>query len=355
MSENSYPGFLNEVKIRIRAAQNKAAFSINSEMIMMYYDLGKMIDIKQKQEGWGASVIPRLSKDIQNELPEIKGFSERNIGYMIRFAREYGDSEILQLPVAKLENKSAQIRKLIVSLTWSHNIILIEKVKDLKIRSWYMEKTIMNGWSKETLALMIKSKLYERDGKSVNNFDESLPIEHSESLKNILKDPYVFDFMTLSGTYKERELETGLIRHLEKFLIELGQGFAFVGRQFHFEVDEKDFYIDLLFYHLKLRSFIVIELKKGEFKPEYAGKINFYCNIVDDKLKQETDNPTIGLILCQNKNKIMAEYSVRGINNPIGVSEYELMQALPADLKSSLPTIEEIEKELQKEIPDQKR
>ena len=334
MSENSYPIFLNDVKVRIRAAQNRAAFSINSEMIMMYYDLGKMIDIKQKQEGWGASVIPRLSKDIQNELPEIKGFSERNIKLMVQFFREYPSiSEIGQLPVAQLP--------------WTHNIVLIQKVKDVRSRVWYMKKALENGWSKEALALMIKSKLYERDGKSVNNFDKLLPLENSESIKNILKDPYVFDFMTLSEPYKERELETGLIRHLEKFLIELGQGFAFVGRQFHFEVDEKDFYIDLLFYHLKLRSFIVIELKKGEFKPEYAGKINFYCNIVDDKLKQKTDNPTIGLILCQNKNKIMAEYSVKGINNPIGVSEYELMQSLPVNLKSSLPTIEEIEKELQ--------
>lgn len=337
MNQNSYPDFLNEVKVRIRAAQNRAAFSINSEMIMMYHDLGKMIDSKQKQEGWGASIIPKLSKDIQNELPEIKGFSERNIKLMVQFFREYPSvPEIRQLPVAQLP--------------WTHNIVLIQKVKDVKCRIWYMKKALENGWSKETLALMIKSKLYERDGKSVNNFDESLSLEHSESMKNILKDPYVFDFMTLSEPYKERELETGLISHLEKFLIELGQGFAFVGRQFHFEVDEKDFYIDLLFYHLKLRSFIVIELKKGEFKPEYIGKINFYCNIVDDKLKQKTDNPTIGLILCQNKNKIMAEYSVRGINNPIGVSEYELIQVLPADLKSSLPAIEEIKKELQTKI-----
>lgn len=226
----------------------------------------------------------------------------------------------------------------------------MEKVKDLSARLWYIQQTIEQGWSRDTLGQMIKNSAHKRRGKAVTNFQQSLPSPQSVLARQLLKDPYIFDFLTLEEPFHERELETGLVRHLEKFLLELGQGFAFVRHQYHLEVSDNDFYIDLLFYHLGLRCFVVIELKKGNFKPEYAGKMNFYCSVVDDKLRHETDQHPIGLILCQTKDRILAEYALRDINKPIGVSDYELTRALPENLKSALPTIEEIEAELQSEV-----
>jgi predicted nuclease of restriction endonuclease-like (RecB) superfamily len=336
-----YGNLLKDIKERIQKAQVKAVLSANTEMLAMYYDIGIMIIEKQKQEGWGAGVIPKLSKDIRNELPEIKGFSERNIGYMIRFAREYESSSILQQAVAKIQALDA-----LWKIPWGHHIVLIDKVQDISIRFWYMEQIIHNGWSRDTLALMIKNETYSQQGALVHNFKETLPKVQSDLARQTLKDPYIFDFLTLAEPFQERELETELVKHLEKFLVELGAGFSFLGRQYKLTVTNKDFYLDLLFYHIKLRSFIVVELKKGEFKPEYAGKMNFYCSAVDDLLKQAGDQPTIGLILCEAKNKIFAEYALRDIHKPIGVSEYELTRALPDNLKSSLPSIEEIEAEL---------
>jgi predicted nuclease of restriction endonuclease-like (RecB) superfamily len=365
-NRRSYTELLKHIKSRIRTAQIKAVLSANAELIYMYWDIGKMIEERQQQEGWGTAVIPRLSKDIRNELPKVKGFSERNIGRMIAFYREYSElGEILPQAVAKLgnENKdknlpqavakieteelSKKICIFILYLPWGHNLLLIEKIKDLEIRLWYMQKTIDNGWSRPVLQTMIKTNAYEREGKAITNFKSHLPNPQSDLANQTLKDPYIFDFLTIEEPFHERELEVSLIRHLEKFLLELGHGFAFVGRQYHIEVGNNDFYIDLLFYHLELRCFIVIDLKKGKFKPDYAGKMNFYCNIIDEKLKKEEDQQTIGLILCQDKDKVLAEYSLRGINKPIGVSEYELTRALPDKLKSVLPSIEEIEKELE--------
>ncbi len=364
IEQNKYQDFLVQIKSRIQTAQIRAVLSVNIELIYLYWDIGQMIDKKQKTEGWGTGVIPNLSKDIRNELPEIKGFSERNIGRMIAFFKEYHkldtflpqavakieekeNSSKLPQPVAKLkQNILEKLYQIIVKIPWGHNILLMEKIKDISLRLWYMQKTIENGWSRNILNIMIESKSHNREGKAITNFDLRLPPSQSDLAKQSLKDPYIFDFLTLEEPFHERELETKLIYHLEKFLLELGQGFSFVGRQYHLTVGEDDFYIDILFYHLRLRCFIVIEIKKGEFKPEYAGKINFYCNVVDDILRQKTDNQTIGLILCQDKNKIVAEYSLRGFNKPIGVSEYELTRALPSNLKSSLPTVEEIEQEL---------
>ena len=366
----SYSDLLSDIKTRIRQAQIKATLSANAEMILMYWDVGRMVFAKQNREGWGSAVIPRLSIDIRNDLPDEKGFSKRNIGYMIRLAREYGSSSILQQPVAKLktdENPSLikvtqpvaklsnieapqDLQQLVAKIPWGHNILLMEKVKDLSSRLWYMQQIIEQGWSRDTLGLMIKSSAHKRQGAAVTNFQQRLPSPQSDLARELLKDPYIFDFLTLEEPFHERELEVGLVHHLEKFLLELGQGFAFVGRQYQLEVSGKDFYIDLLFYHLKLRCFVVIELKKGDFKPEYAGKMNFYCSAVDDTLKHATDQATIGLILCQTKDRLIAEYSLRDIHKPIGVSDYELTRALPDNLKSVLPTIEEIEAELQGEI-----
>jgi predicted nuclease of restriction endonuclease-like (RecB) superfamily len=238
---------------------------------------------------------------------------------------------------------------------WAHHVILIEKVKDLPTRRWYMEQTLVNGWSRNILALQIDAQAHARHGKAVSNFAAMLPAPQSDLVQQTLKDPYMFDFLTLAEPFHERELETALVRHLEKFLLELGRGFAFVGRQYRLDVGNEDFYIDPLFYHLRLRAFIVIDLKKGKFKPEYAGKLNFYCNVVNDRLKHATDAPTIGLILCQTKDHLLAEYSFSGIDKPIGISTYELTRALPKKLQSALPTVEEIEAELSGESSGRSR
>lgn len=360
-----YGNLLTEIKDRIRQAQTRAALSLNTEMILMYWDIGRMIQQRQQIEGWGAGVIPRLAVDLKNELPEIKGFSERNIKRMLTFFREYPTLGIVPHPEAQLSSTGNLMEKmpqavaqmletndlpilhhLVAQIPWGHNILLMEKIKNLPTRLWYVQQTIEQGWSRDMLTAMIKGKAHDRQGKAVSNFAARLPSPQSELARQLLKDPYLFDFLTLEEPFHERELETGLVRHLEKFLLELGSGFAFVGRQYHLEVSDRDFYLDLLFYHLKLRGFIVIELKKGDFKPEYAGKMNFYCSVVDDQLRNETDQPTIGLILCQTKDRILAEYSLRDIHKPIGISDYELTRALPENLKSSLPTVEEIEAEL---------
>ncbi|HEX2770340.1 MAG TPA: PDDEXK nuclease domain-containing protein, partial [Geobacteraceae bacterium] len=321
-----YADLLGDIKIRIRQAQVQATLSVNAEMILMYWDIGRLITERQQREGWGAGVLRRLAADLKSELTEVKGFSERNIKLMTQFWREYpdlmtiGQRPVAQLRVEKTEpvkapltmaqtSPAASLQRLVTLIGWAHNILLIQTVKDLKTRLWYMQQTIEHGWSRDTLGQMIKSGAHMRQGKAVTNFGQRLPSPQSDLARQLLKDPYIFDFLTLEEPFHERELETGLVRHLERFLLELGQGFAFVGRQYHLEVSDKDFYIDLLFYHLGLRCFVVIELKKGDFKPEYAGKMNFYCSVVDDKLRHETDQPTIGLILCQTKDRILAEYA----------------------------------------------
>jgi len=378
-----YKNLLDEIKTRIRQGQLRANLSANSEMLSTYWDIGRIIHHRQQEEGWGKGVIPRLAKDLKNELAEVKGFSERNISRMLTFFNEYpsyiispllvaksenpailppmvaktevpsilqpsvakSQDEIVQLPVAQLENHQIRIQ-LISHIGWAHHIILIEKVKDLPTRFWYMQQTIANGWSRDTLADMIKSQLHLRQGQVVSNFERVLPPPQSNLAIQLFKDPYIFDFMTLAAPFTERELELGLVKNVEKFLFELGAGFAFVGRQYKLEISDKEFYIDLLFYHLRMRCFVVIELKKGDFIPEYAGKMNFYCSAVDDMLRHATDQPTIGLILCQGKDKLFAEYSLKDINKPIGISEYELTRALPDNFKGSLPSIEEIEEAL---------
>ena len=371
MGLTNYISFFADIKVRIREAQTKATLAANAQMIALYWDIGKIILEKQKQEGWGSSIIKRLSLDLKNDLPEMNGFSERNLWRMLRFANEYA---ILPQPVALLENSKKPLltkfelelnivenqnnekvnqlvakldyHKLLFSIPWGHHLLLIEKIKDLQIRFWYIQQVIYNGWSREVLASMLKSDAFSRKKSITNNFDSFLPSPQSDLVKQTLKDPYIFDFLTLTKPFTERELETELVTHIQKFLIELGTGFAFVGRQYHFEAGNEDFYIDLLFYHLKMRCFVVVDLKRGDFKPEYAGKMNFYCSVIDDILKHKSDEPTIGLILCENKKKIIAEYTLRNSTKPIGISEYELTRALPENLKSSLPSIEDIENEL---------
>lgn len=341
--------------------------AVNSELVRLYWDIGRIIDARQKHEGWGTAVIPRLAAELKNELPEIKGFSERNIKRMLAFYRDYPDPNVIvpqaaaQLHVAptlpepaiktdtavKVPQPVALLSgSLLWLVPWAHHVILMDKVADLTSRRWYMEQALANGWSRNILAMRIQAQTHARQGKARSNFALTLPEHQSDLVQQTLKDPYIFDFLTLTEPFHERELETELVRHLEKFLLELGQGFAFVGRQYKLDVGDEDFYIDLLFYHLNLRAFVVIELKKGKFKPEYAGKLNFYCNVVNDRLKQQTDQPTIGLILCQERSRLLAEYSFAGIDKPIGISTYELTRALPKEMRSALPTVEEIEAEL---------
>lgn len=362
-----FPILLKEIKARIQQAQTQAILAANAELVRLYWDIGRMIDGRQRQEGWGAGVIPRLARELRNDLPEVKGFSERNLDRMIAFYRVYpSPSNFSPPPVAKLpvSEKSPQAvaksaaaeqvsqpavplpDSILWSVPWAHHVVLMEKVKDLKSRLWYMRQTLANGWSRNILLAMIQSEAHRRHGAALTNFERLLPPPQSDLARQTLKDPYIFDFLTLEEPFHERELETNLLHELERFLLELGQGFAFVGRQLHLQVGDSDFYLDLLFYHLKLRCFVVIDLKTGAFKPEYAGKMNFYLSVVDDQLRHDSDAPSIGLILCQDRNHIIAEYALRGVNKPIGISEYELTRALPPGLQSALPTVEEIEAEL---------
>jgi predicted nuclease of restriction endonuclease-like (RecB) superfamily len=352
--EGEDSGLLTDIKQRVRHAQTRAVLAVNAELIRLYWEIGVLINSRQQQEGWGTGVIPRLARDLHNELPEEKGFSERNIKRMLAFHREYPLLNFMPQAVAQTDAiaevpQAAALfpAELLQAVPWGHHAELMAKVKDLPTRHWYMQAAVQNGWSRNILVMQIESAAHQRQGRATSNFASRLPAPDSDLVQQTLKDPYLFDFLTLEPGFHERELETGLVAHLEKFLLALGQGFAFVGRQYHLDIGEQDFYIDLLFYHLKLRCYVVIELKRGDFKPEYAGKMNFYCSVVDDKLRHPTDQPTIGLILCQQPNRVLAEYALRGVDKPIGISSYELTRALPENLESSLPSIEQIERELQ--------
>jgi predicted nuclease of restriction endonuclease-like (RecB) superfamily len=327
-----YETFLHSLKSRIATAQVKAALAVNSELVLLYWQIGREILTRQKTQGWGAKVVDQLSKDLRSAFPQMKGFSTRNLKYMRSLAEQYFDEQFVQQAVAQIP--------------WGHNVRILDYVKTSKEREFYIYKTIENGWSRDVLVWQIESKLFERQGKAVTNFELTLPKPQSDLANQLLKDPYNFDFLTLHDNAVERDLENALIANIQKFLLELGVGFAFVGSQYHLEIGGQDFYIDLLFYHLKLRCFVVIDLKMVEFKPEFAGKMNFYLSAVDDLVKHQTDEPTVGLILCKSKNKFIAEYALRDMKKPIGVSEMQILNALPEDLKGSLPTIEELEKEL---------
>lgn len=337
LSENlkGYKDLLGEIKKKVKSAQLKAAVAINKELIQLYWDIGNSVLEKQETEGWGSKVIERLAKDLRSSFPNMKGFSPRNIQYMVTFAREYPKTPITQQPVAQIP--------------WGHNTLLLDKLNDSSSRIWYAQKTIENGWSRNVLMHWIDSGLHERQGKALTNFNSTLPSPQSDLAHETLKDPYNFDFLTLRETFDERELEDGLIDHVQKFLLELGTGFAFVGKQYPIKAGKKDLYIDLLFYHLKLRCYFIVELKAREFDSRDAGQMSAYLSAVDDLLRHEGDNPSIGMILCKTKDNVFVEYVLRNFNRPIGVAEYEtkIIESLPDDLKGSLPSIEEIEHELE--------
>ena len=347
----NYAILLKQVKTRVALAQKKAIYAANEEMLTMYWDIGKLLFESQKLIGWGNNALEQLSNDLKNDYPKVKGFSPRNCRCMIQFYKEYNQElTIWQQPVAKLEVSNLILP--VKQLSWSHNVILMQKVKDLKARYWYMIQCLKNGWGRNFLVEAINQDYYNVHGALANNFDATLPEIQAKQVKETLKDPYIFDMLTFTDEYDERDVELGLIKHIEKFLLQMGAGFAFMGRQYHIKVSEKDFYIDILMYNAFMHRYLVVELKRGEFQPEYIGKLNFYCSAVDDILCREGDNQTIGLLLCQNKDRIMAEYALRDVHKPIGISDYELGRALPKDIKSGLPSIEELENKLSWELQD---
>jgi predicted nuclease of restriction endonuclease-like (RecB) superfamily len=357
---SGYRALLTDVKARIRVAQIKASLSVNRELIQLYWDIGVVIVSRQRSQGWGKSIVERLAADLQKEFPGMAGFSPQNIWYMRAFClawtdevenlqRAVGESdrEILQRAVG--ESSPSAPPAAVAQIPWGQNIELITKLKNPLQRLWYAQQTTANGWSRNMLVHWIESDLYSRQGKAVTNFKSALPQAQSDLANEIVRDPYNFEFLTLSDQAAERELEDGLLAHIRKFLIELGAGFAFVGQQVHLPVDGEDFYIDLLFYHLKLRCYIVVEIKTTPFKPEYVGKMNFYLSAVDDLLRHPEDKLSIGLILCRTRSRVIAEYALRNVSTPVGVTRYttKLMESLPAELKDSLPSPKSIEAELE--------
>lgn len=351
---DDYGVWLKELKEKIRSTQLRAALAANSLLIDFYYDLGRMI--AGKDAVWGSKFLERLSVDLRKEFPDIQGFSVTNLKYCrlffeyVEMSPQAGDESKREIgPQSGDELVSPANQKLyglMRQLPWGHIKLLIGKIKENHQALFYIQQTIENGWSRDVLALQIKSNLFARQGSSISNFKGTLPEPQSDLAQQVIKDPYTFDFLSMSQPYNERDIENQLVDHITKFLLELGKGFAFVGKQYHLEIGETDYYLDLLFYHIKLKCYVVIELKNTKFIPEYAGKLNFYLSAVDSLLRTESDNPTIGILLCRDKNNIETEFALRDINKPMGVSEFTLTEVLPENLKGSLPTVEEIEADM---------
>jgi len=332
-----YAELLNTLKIRIRTAQTSAALAANREMIALYWDIGKAIVERQEKDKWGNAVISQIARDLQQAFPGIAGFSPRNIWDMRRMYLTFRHDEIL--------------RQVVAELPWGHILLLLNSVKNDDARLlWYAQQVLEHGWSRNILAIQIKSNIYARKSQAVTNFQITLPPPQSDLACEALKDPYLFDFLTLEDAARERELEDQLVTHLTRFFLELGAGFAFIGRQVRLEVGGKEYYLDLLFYHTHLHCYVVVELKAGEFRPEDAGKLNFYLSAVDDRMQTSQDHPTIGILLCRGKHRLVVEYALRGLARPIGVADWQtqFVSTLPTDLRPNLPTIEEFEAGLQK-------
>lgn len=334
-----YSAFIRDAKQRIQTAQIKAAVRVNTELLMLYWDLGEQIIEKQRDAKWGDGFLKQMSRDLQAEFPGLTGFSFTNLKYMRQWVSFW------QQAVAKMGIDFGP--QLVGQIPWGHNLLIVNKIKDFDKALFYVRKTIENNWSRAVLTHQIESGLYQRDGKAITNFEATLPAPQSDLAQQTLKDPYNFDFLMLRERHDERELENALVEHVFRFLLELGAGFSFVGRQFQMEVGGDEFFIDLLFYHIRLHCYVVVELKADKFKPEYAGKLNFYVSAVDGELRGDQDNPTIGILICKSKNDTVVEYSLKDVNKPIGVSEYQITKNLPDNLKSSLPSIEEIEAEVE--------
>lgn len=331
---SDFANWIIDLKSKIHEAQRKVAFSINSQLIELYWEIGKSIAEKQDKANWGSNFIEKVAIELKHEFPQINGFSRRNLYAMSQWYRFYSQKyQFVPQPVAQIP--------------WSHNRLIISKVKDIEKAEFYCLKTIENGWDRETLEIKIIRNLFEKSGKAIHNFENTLPAPQSRLVEQTLKDPYNFDFLGLEDDALEKAIENELTKHITDFLLELGKGFAFLGRQYKIEISENDYFIDMLFYHVELRCFVIIELKSGRFKPEYAGKLNFYLSAVDSQLRKRDDNLSIGILLCKSKDRIEVEYALRDINKPMGISEYRLTDAIPENFKAKLPSIEEIESELE--------
>ncbi|KVD60642.1 hypothetical protein WI87_11995 [Burkholderia ubonensis] len=335
---DDYRSWLTDLKQRVEHARQRAAASANRELVTLYWQIGRDILERQQQRGWGAKVIDQLARDLKDAFPDMRGFSPRNLKYMRALAQAWPAPEFVQQPAAQLP--------------WFHLCTLLDKVKDPADRDWYAGKSLEHGWSRNVLAMQIDTQAHTRVGSAVTNFDARLPPPQSDLAREALKDPYVFDFLGLTEDAQERDIEQALTRHITRFLLELGAGFAFVGRQYRLEVGGDEFFIDLLFYHLKLRCYVVVELKATPFRPDYAGQLNFYLSAVDAQLRAPEDQPTIGLLLCRERNRLVAEYALRGMANPMGVAEYQLLRQIPKSLESGLPSIDRIEAELRPDLPE---
>ena len=332
-----YAKVFTELKQRIERERLRTVLSANAALVLLYWDIGRMVLERQDRAGWGAKVIDRLSRDLRETFPEMKGFSPRNLKYMRAFAAAWQDRAIVQ--------------QLAAQIPWFHHCVLLDRVADSAHREWYVRQTVQNGWSRSILTLQIDGRAHERHGMALTNFPATLPPTDSDMAGQIFKDPYLFDFLGTADARREREVEGALVEHIQRFLLELGTGFAFVGRQVLLEVGDQDFYLDLLFYHLKLRCYVIIELKAGPFDPAFVGQLNLYLSAADDLLRHPDDKPAIGLLLCRSKNKIVVEYALRSLKRPIGVAQWEtkIVKSLPKVLMGSLPTVEELEKELRNE------
>jgi predicted nuclease of restriction endonuclease-like (RecB) superfamily len=347
-----YQDWLKTIKQRIHATRMKVALAANGALISLYYEIGAQIVDRESHAQWGSGFIDAFSHDLRKAFPEIGGFSSKNLRYCRAFFRFYCDPAIWQQAVAKLRDmpwagSESQLSASLMEIPWGHNILIFTKCSSVVEAGFYINQTLEQGWSRDVLALQLKSDLYARTGKAVTNFSRTLPLPQSDLAQQTLKDPYTFDFMAMTLPYNERDVERQLTQHITQFLLELGKGFAFIGRQYHLEIAANDYYIDLLFYHVTLKCYVVVELKNRKFIPEYAGKLNFYLSAVDSLLKREDDQPTIGLLLCRDKNNIEVEFALRDMNKPMGVSEYTLVETLPDNLKGAMPTVEEIENDLQ--------
>lgn len=327
-----YAEWLTELKSRIHTAQQRATLAVNRELVGLYWHIGSEILVRQSDQGWGAKVIDRLAHDLRSAFPDMKGFSPRNLKYMRAFVLAWPEPEFVQQAAAQLP--------------WFHLCTLLDKLKTRDERDWYLAQAVEHNWSRNVLAIHIETGLRERSGTAQTNFSARLPKPQSDLARESLKDPYRLDFLGLGKEAEERDIESALVQHITQFLLELGAGFAYVGRQVHVEVGGDDFFIDLLFYHLKLRCYVVVEIKAGKFKPEHLGQLGFYLTAVDAQIKAEQDGATIGLLLCKTKNKVVAEYALRDSSRPMGIAEYQLIESLPTTLQTSLPSIEQIEQEL---------
>lgn len=329
---DGYHNWLSDLKTRIHQAQQRATRQVNQELVILYWEIGQDILARQNREGWGSKVIDRLATDLRTAFPEMKGFSPRNLKYMRTFASVWPDRQFVQ--------------EVLAQLPWYHQLALLDKLNDESERRWYAYQAAEHGWSRNVLVHQIEGNARERSGKAISNFDMHLPKPQSDLAKESLKDPYRLDFLGLGSEAQERDIENALVQHVTDFLLELGAGFAFVGRQVHVEVGGDDFFIDLLFYHLKLRCYVVIELKADKFRPEHVGQLSFYMTAIDKQVKSDHDGKTIGLLLCKSKNQVVAEYALQDSAKPMGVAEYQLTEAMPDELKTNLPSIEQIEREL---------